>query len=360
MSALLKMYIAHLSHLCMAMLSISLICSFVDAAPPKKSGAHRSRSTQRRTHHEHARLDRTPISSKRSKQERRLFKLDREILELTLRQRELQTTLVATKVKRDKISRDLLALEEQLTLRREAVTRALVIRRRLHSARVAEVFISADGPLDLKRREVYLEALFKSDLGALLALKSDQELAQKHRADLRQLEEETQRYQERLVEQTERLLNTRREELSLISKRGVGQLNDRRGARRLPPTLGKWRDQFRSFRGVKSARLYGAGVSIEGALGAPVHATQGGVVAFAGQVKGWGGVIILSHPRKVLSIYGNVFEVKVKSGQKVKTQQHMGTVGDLHGTPSLYFEVRLHGYPIHPKRWAEPRPLIIQ
>jgi septal ring factor EnvC (AmiA/AmiB activator) len=350
----------YIVRLCMSTLSIILICPLVDAAPPKKSNAHRSRSTQRKTHHEHARLDRTPISSKRSKQERKLFKLDREILGLTLRQRELQATLIATKVKRDNITKDLLALEEQLTLRREAVTRALVIRRRLHSARVAEVFISADGPLDLKRREVYLEALFKSDLGALLALKSDQDLAQKHRVELRELEEKTQRYQQRLGEQTERLLSTRREELSLITKRGESQLSDRQGARRLPPTLGKWRDQFRSFRGVESSRLYGGGVSIEGALGAPVYATERGVVAFAGRVRGWGGVVILSHPKKLLSIYGNVFEVKVRSGQEVKTQQHIGTVGDSHGTPSLYFEVRLHGYPIHPKRWAEPRPLIIQ
>ena len=356
MSTLIKMYIARL---CMLTLSITLICPLVDAAPPKAS-PHRNRSTQHRAHHEHARLDRTPLSSKRSKQERRLFKLDREILELTLRQRELQATLIATKVKRDKITKDLLALEEQLTLRREAVTRALVIRRRLHSARVAEVFISADGPLDLKRREVYLEALFKSDLGALLALKSDQDLAQKHRAELRQLEEETQRYQQRLGEQTERLLNRRREELSLISKRGARQLNAQQGTRRLPPTLGKWRDRFRSFRGVESSRLYGGGVSIEGALGAPVYATEKGVVAFAGQVRGWGGVVILSHSREILSIYGNVFEVKVKSGQEVKTQQHIGTVGDSHGTPSLYFEVRLHGYPIHPKRWAEPRALIVR
>jgi septal ring factor EnvC (AmiA/AmiB activator) len=101
------------------------------------------------------------------------------------------------------------------------------------------------------------------------------------------------------------------------------------------------------------------GIEIEVPLGSPVHAVYDGKVVFASWFKGYGRLVILSHPHKVHSLYGHLDEVKVTEGETVSRGREIGRVGErgpLAG-PGLYFEIREEGKPVDPMEWIRAASL---
>ena len=87
------------------------------------------------------------------------------------------------------------------------------------------------------------------------------------------------------------------------------------------------------------------GMDIGAATGTPIRAADGGRVAIAGWVGGYGNYTCIQHSASLSTCYGHQSAIKVSVGQQVTQGQIIGLVGSTgHSTgPHLHFEVRVNG-----------------
>ncbi len=88
-----------------------------------------------------------------------------------------------------------------------------------------------------------------------------------------------------------------------------------------------------------------------------VRAVQGGRVAFADRLPGYGNIVIIDHSYGYHSLYGHCAEFLVKAGDFVRVDQPIAVAGDtgsLVGV-SVYFEIRYQTKPVDPLQWLSRR-----
>ena len=97
------------------------------------------------------------------------------------------------------------------------------------------------------------------------------------------------------------------------------------------------------------------GIDYANRVGTPIWATYNGVVRHAGWVRGYGRYIEIKHPNGYISVYGHLSRIKVKKGQRVKTHQTIGLMGNsgMSTGPHLHFGIKKNG------RWINPANKII-
>jgi len=93
-----------------------------------------------------------------------------------------------------------------------------------------------------------------------------------------------------------------------------------------------------------------AGIDIGGPTGTNIVAAESGRVSYAGYMRGYGNIIILSHDRGYSTVYGHNSVNLVKKGQYVKRGSIIGKVGRTGNASGshLHFEIRLSGKPVNP------------
>lgn len=100
------------------------------------------------------------------------------------------------------------------------------------------------------------------------------------------------------------------------------------------------------------------GTDFAAPTGTPVMASSDGVVKLAGQQRGYGNVIYLTHRGGYTTIYGHLsrFAKDLKQGQRVRQGQVIGYVGMTGWAtgPHLHYEVRLNNVPHDPMKIALP------
>ena len=86
------------------------------------------------------------------------------------------------------------------------------------------------------------------------------------------------------------------------------------------------------------------GVDISAPSGTPIYAAADGKVVFAGQMRGYGNLVLIRHPDDFFTAYAHNSKNRVKKGQPVKKGAHIADVGRTgRATGShLHFEIR-HG-----------------
>jgi lipoprotein NlpD len=84
------------------------------------------------------------------------------------------------------------------------------------------------------------------------------------------------------------------------------------------------------------------GIDISAPLGTPVHAAAAGEVIYAGELRGYGNVVIVRHDDRWVTIYGHNQSNQAYEGQRVARGQVIALVGESGRTtgPNLHFEVR--------------------
>jgi lipoprotein NlpD len=94
------------------------------------------------------------------------------------------------------------------------------------------------------------------------------------------------------------------------------------------------------------------GIDIATAIGMPVKAAADGVVAFAGELAGYGQLVLLRHGDGWLTAYGHAQRLLVKRGQAVSQGQTIAQAGASGNAdqPKLHFEVREGRKPVNPAR----------
>ena len=94
------------------------------------------------------------------------------------------------------------------------------------------------------------------------------------------------------------------------------------------------------------------GLDIGAAGGAPVYATDGGVVVYSGPISGgYGLMVMIDHGNGFHSLYAHLSQIIVKCGQNVgqgRTIAYSGSTGNSTG-PHLHFEIRFQGAFVNPR-----------
>ena len=98
------------------------------------------------------------------------------------------------------------------------------------------------------------------------------------------------------------------------------------------------------------------GIDIAGQAGAPVIASAGGKVVYAGAgLRGYGKLVIIKHNNKFLSAYAHNREIMVKEGQQVTRGQKIAEMGSTDADQTkLHFEIRRLGKPMDPLKYLPP------
>lgn len=108
------------------------------------------------------------------------------------------------------------------------------------------------------------------------------------------------------------------------------------------------------FMAPRSGHRLHKGIDILADIGTQVVAVKSGL-AFPGEVKnGMGKYVKIYHPKGIVSIYGHLSKIYIKSYQKVKQGELIGEVGNTGNAkyknikPHLHFEIRIDGKSVDP------------
>lgn len=100
------------------------------------------------------------------------------------------------------------------------------------------------------------------------------------------------------------------------------------------------------------------GVDLAVPVGTPVIAVKRGMVEFAGQMRGYGNVIVLKHGENLRTTYAHLSEISVSAGARVEHGQVIGLSGQSGNAsgPHLHFEVIRWGHEEDPVSLLGPAP----
>lgn len=104
--------------------------------------------------------------------------------------------------------------------------------------------------------------------------------------------------------------------------------------------------------GPKANGLHNDGINIAAEMGAPVHAAQSGVVAYAGnELKGYGNLLLVRHDNGWMTAYAHNSKLLVQRGDTVARGQTISLAGNSGSvvTPQVHFEVRQGAKAIDPQ-----------
>jgi murein hydrolase activator len=138
----------------------------------------------------------------------------------------------------------------------------------------------------------------------------------------------------------------------LVSGEGL-DISDKKGRLKLP-LKGRILNKF----GRKRVKEYDSyivynGINVRVKKGTSVKAVFDGKVLYAGELEGYGNLVIVGHGKEYHSLYGHLDSINVTVNKVVKTGDVIALSGDsgsLEGD-TLYFELRKNGKPIEPVRW---------
>jgi murein DD-endopeptidase MepM/ murein hydrolase activator NlpD len=94
-----------------------------------------------------------------------------------------------------------------------------------------------------------------------------------------------------------------------------------------------------------------AGLDFAAPMGTPIYATANGTVETAGNTgNGYGNHVVIHNGYGYATLFGHMFKIKVKPGQKVKRGEIIGWVGNTGKStgPHCHYEVHRNGEPVDP------------
>ncbi|WEK37316.1 MAG: M23 family metallopeptidase [Candidatus Pseudobacter hemicellulosilyticus] len=94
-----------------------------------------------------------------------------------------------------------------------------------------------------------------------------------------------------------------------------------------------------------------AGLDFSAPQGTPIYATANGVIRTAGNLgNGYGNHVVINHGYGYETLYGHMYRVKVRGGQRVKRGEIIGYVGSTGKStgPHCHYEVHKNGRPLDP------------
>ena len=111
------------------------------------------------------------------------------------------------------------------------------------------------------------------------------------------------------------------------------------------------------FDGKEVDRQVHLGFDLASTERAPVPASNRGVVVLARYLGIYGNAVVLDHGYGLMSLYGHLSSIDVEEGETVERGATLGRTGatGLAGGDHLHFTILLHGVPVNPIEWWDPR-----
>lgn len=160
---------------------------------------------------------------------------------------------------------------------------------------------------------------------------------------------------QQMLDDMSRTLDDRGDKLGVLDSLFM---DDRLARKAIPTTLPIAAGYYSSNYGYRIDPITGhsafhTGVDIIAAVGTPVMAVAGGVVAQVAYVPEYGNVVDVDHDNGLTSRYAHLSKALVKVGDVVMKGQVIARVGATGRTtgPHLHFEVREKGIPLNPNKF---------
>jgi murein DD-endopeptidase MepM/ murein hydrolase activator NlpD len=102
---------------------------------------------------------------------------------------------------------------------------------------------------------------------------------------------------------------------------------------------------------VYKVRKFHAGLDFAAIIGTPIYATADGVVKEAGYNSGgYGNNVVINHGYGYETLYGHMYRIKARVGQRIKRGTVIGYVGNTGKStgPHCHYEVHKNGQPVDP------------
>jgi len=124
----------------------------------------------------------------------------------------------------------------------------------------------------------------------------------------------------------------------------------------IQPVSNRDLDRIASGFGMRIDPVYGTakmhkGLDFTAPQGTPIYATGNGTIDVAGQTgDGFGNHVLINHGYGYETLYGHMYKVKVKVGEKVKRGEVIGWVGSSGKStgPHCHYEVHINGQEVDP------------
>ncbi len=96
-----------------------------------------------------------------------------------------------------------------------------------------------------------------------------------------------------------------------------------------------------------------AGLDIANRKGTKIFATANGKISFAGKRMFIGNEVLIDHGHGIVTKYGHLSKILVKSGSRIKRGDVIGLMGSTGRStgPHVHYEVRVNGIPVNPERY---------
>lgn len=325
------------------------------------------------------------ISSKIGRLQSRIRKLQahQNTIQADLNRKEARRRGIATDLKQ---SRDRLArLKQRLAHGRRVLAKRIVAVYKAGEPDILTVALESDGFAQLVERTTYLHEVAKQDKRVILTVTGLKDETKRETVKLAKLEAEAARLVAQVKERrdevasTKGLLADRRGDLSAARSSRKGTLASVSASRRhdeedlaaMQQSSGQMQGilqqnagpikhgtgrfiypingQFTSPFGNRWGRLH-AGIDLAAPSGTPIRAADGGRVAYAGWMSGYGNYTCIQHSGSLSTCYAHQSSIGVSVGQQVKQGQVIGAVGNTGHSfgAHLHFEVRVNGSPVDP------------
>ncbi|MCW8806513.1 MAG: peptidoglycan DD-metalloendopeptidase family protein [Rhodanobacter sp.] len=164
------------------------------------------------------------------------------------------------------------------------------------------------------------------------------------------------------LKQNEQSLNHLLDKLQQAIDQAAREASRSQRDRNLPASPGVARGATANIRGNLPwpasgvVNSYGNGVLIKAAGGSEVHSVARGRVIYAGFLRGYGMLLIVSHGNGWMSMYGNNETLLHNVGDEVEPGEAIGTASPTTGVNTgVYFELRKGGAPVDPRSWLSRR-----
>jgi murein DD-endopeptidase MepM/ murein hydrolase activator NlpD len=110
------------------------------------------------------------------------------------------------------------------------------------------------------------------------------------------------------------------------------------------------------FNGQKVSEATHFGYDLASTAGAPIQASNSGLVVFAGDIGIYGNSVIIDHGMDLFSLYAHLSSINVSANDRVEKNDTLGLSGatGLAGGDHLHFAILLGGTYVEPLEWWDP------
>ncbi len=236
---------------------------------------------------------------------------------------------------------------------RQAIESLVKVREELQTEKegLLEVIVA------VKKQEEQLNDVRRERLALLARVNTEKKLYQRA---LTEMEEASNRLNETMAGLRKKLALTKQNQERAFSSPKKRRPGTNTGfatmkGRLLPPVRGAVTTFFgKNDEGRFGLATYADGIDIKTLAGAEITAIYQGKVAYVGQLRGYGNLLIIDHGQQYYSLISRAAEFYKKDGDEVKTGEVIGIMDDQGGLlgEGLHFEIRRGTEPEDPLDWV--------